>query len=93
MDIVKQILAALQEKNCFSFSCNGASYLIQPENNKGWDYLGLWQTEPKTLGLGKAFFDVMYGPEEAEVRELVNLRCIGGKSIAELWKQGKINIM
>lgn len=91
-DIVSRVLSELREKHCFSFACTGAEYMIQPENNKGFDYLGLWETSPRTLGLGKVFFDVMYGPEEDEVSELLALPRIGGRSFLSLYRDGEISV-
>ncbi len=52
------------------FSYRGKSYLIQEENNKGWDYLSLWRTAPDYSCMCRAFFDVPDGVSRETIREL-----------------------
>ncbi len=66
------------------FSYRGAAYLIQEENNKGYDYLSIWRTAPDYVCLDRVFFDIDDGPDEETVRELLGKRCIEGKSVAEI---------
>ena len=89
-EAIRFVLEALREKNCLEFSCGGGNYLIQPENNKGWDYLCLWRTAPTVECLGRAMFELLYGVDEEAVRELMEQPCISGKSLLELCGEDEI---
>ena len=54
------------------FSCRGGEYLIQAENNKGYDYLGLWRVSPGYTCLNRVFFDLSDGVTEDTVLELLD---------------------
>ena len=66
------------------FSYHGAAYLIQQENNKGYNYLSIWRTEPDYMCLDRVFFDPDDGPDGEAVRELLYKRCIEGRSAADI---------
>ena len=89
-EIIETVLNALFTRRCAEFRISGESYLIQPDNNKGCDYLSLWRTSPRPERLGEAMFDVMYGVDEDAVAELLRLRCIHGHSILEAMQSGSI---
>ena len=69
------------------FSYHGSSYLIQQENNKGYNYLSIWRIVPDYVCLARAFFDLADGIEEATVWELISRTCIENKSAVELLTQ------
>ena len=66
------------------FSYGGKTYLIQQENNKGWNYLSLWRSAPEPACLGRAFFDIFDGVSEATIEELFSLPCIEGRTLEEV---------
>ena len=68
---------ALLSGRIVEFSYQGRDYLIQQENNKGWNYLSLWQTAPDYVCLGRAFFDIFDGISEDTVEELISQPCLG----------------
>ena len=89
---MKSSLAAIVEKllsgGIAEFSYRGKAYLIQQENNKGWNYLSLWRTSPDSVCLGRAFFDIMDGLTEDTIRELFSLPCLEGQSPADVLRSG-----
>ena len=88
-EALRFVLETLRERNCLEFSCGGEDYLIQPENNKGWDYLCLWRTAPTVECLGRAMFELLYGVDGEAVRELMEQPCIRGKSLLELFRNNE----
>ena len=85
-ETIQTVLNALNERRCAEFRINGESYLIQPDNNKGCDYLSLWRTSPRPERLGEAMFDILFGIDADAVSELVRLCCIRGHSVLD-WAQ------
>ena len=79
-EVVKTILAG----RIVEFSYQGSSYLIQPENNKGYNYLSIWRTAPDYVCLDRVFFDIDDGIDEETVSELLNSRCIAGMSVKDI---------
>ena len=77
---VQRVLEGLETRRYVEFRMGSERYLIQPDNNKGCDYLSLWRTEPSPACLGRALYDVMDGPDADTVRELLEQPCIRGKS-------------
>lgn len=69
------------------FSCRGKEYLIQQENNKGWNYLSLWRAAPEPACLGRAFFDIFDGLSRETVRDLFFQPCLEGRSLQELLRE------
>ena len=72
------------------FSYRGKAYLIQQENNKGWNYLSLWRTAPEPAGLGRAFFDIFEGVSEETVLELCAQPCLEGRSLQEILGESEL---
>ena len=66
------------------FLYRGAAYLIQQENNKGYNYLSIWRTAPGYVCLDRVFFDMEDGLDEETVRELLSKPCIEGRSAADI---------
>lgn len=66
------------------FSCGGSAYLIQQENNKGYNYLSIWRTRPDYVCLDRVFFDIEDGLDGETVRELLHRKCIHGRSAASI---------
>ena len=66
------------------FSWHSAAYLIQQENNKGYNYLSIWRTSPDYVCMDRVFFDIEDGLDEETVLEILNKRCIDGRSAAEI---------
>ena len=54
---VQRVLHALHSEGWAEFVCCGEQYLIQCENNKGWDYVSLWCTGTGALCLERVLFD------------------------------------
>ena len=69
------------------FSWRGKEYLIQQENNKGWDYLSLWRTAPDSVCLSRVFFDIFDGVSEETVRELCGGSCLEGHTVLEILQE------
>lgn len=66
------------------FPYRGAAYLIQQENNKGYNYLSIWRTAPDYLCLDRVFFDIDDGLDEETVWELFRRKCIEGRSAEDI---------
>ena len=64
------IIETILSRGFIEFSCYGRTYLIQVENNKGWDYLGLWRTAPDSTCMRRVFFDGPDGVSEETIQEL-----------------------
>lgn len=89
-EIKQTVLHSLLTRRCAEFRLMGEAYLIQPDNNKGCDYLSLWRTSPRPERLGEALYDVMYGVDADAVSELLHLRCIRGQSVISYAQSGRI---
>ena len=89
-EAVHRVLSALLTRNFAEFRCGGETYLIQPENNKGWDYLSIWSTGSMPVCLDRAFFDLRCGIDADTVSELLHLPCIRGGSVLDLLSRGEI---
>ena len=89
-ETIQTVLNALNARRCAEFRLSGEEYLIQPDNNKGCDYLSLWRTSPRPERLGEAMYDVMYGVDEDAVSELLRLRCIRGQSVLSYAQSGHV---
>ena len=87
-ECIQTVLDALSTRRCAEFRLNGEEYLIQPDNNKGCDYLSLWRTSPRPARLGEAMYDVMYGVDADAVAELMRLSCIHGQSVLAVMQSG-----
>ena len=87
---VQRVLDALRTRNFAEFRCGGETYLIQPENNKGWDYISIWCTGSSAACLDRAFFELRDGIDEDTVRELLSLPCICGQSFLQWQERGAI---
>ena len=81
---VTEAAAAILAGRIVEFSCGGSEYLIQQENNKGYNYLSIWRTAPDYVCLDRVFFDIEDGPDEETVLALLGSRCIDGRSAAEI---------
>ena len=67
---MEPIIETILKRGFMEFSYQGRTYLIQVENNKGWDYLSLWRTAPDSTCLRRVFFDGMDGVSEEAIRDL-----------------------
>lgn len=67
---MEAIIETIRLRGYFEFSYQGKTYLIQTENNKGWDYLSLWCTAPGLSCMCRVFFDGFDGVSEETVQEL-----------------------
>ena len=82
--IIPAVCAMLEAGHTVDFSFGGDRYLIEQENNKGWDYISIWRTGSAVQCLGRAMFDIFDGISEDTVRELFELPCIDGRSLSSL---------
>ena len=87
-EIIQTVLNALLARRCVEFRINSEAYLIQPDNNKGCDYLSLWRISPRPGRLGEAMYDILYGIDGDAVSELLHLNCIHGQSILSYIQSG-----
>ena len=85
---VTEAAAAILAGRIVEFSCGGSEYLIQQENNKGFNYLSIWRTSPDYVCLDRVFFDIEDGLDEETVIEILGKKCIEGKSTAEILNGG-----
>ena len=69
---METIIEKILTHGFIEFSYQGKTYLIQVENNKGWDYLSLWRTAPDSACLRRVFFDGMDGISEEAIRDLLD---------------------
>ena len=81
---IREAVETILAGRIVEFSCRGAAYLIQQENNKGYNYLSIWRTAPDYVCLDRVFFDIEDGPDEETVYELLGRRCIEGRSAADI---------
>ena len=82
-EIINKILAG----ELLEFSCQGENYLIQQENNKGWDYISVWRISDRPVCLARTLFDLFDGLGEEDVLDLINQKCIFGRSTAEILEE------
>ena len=87
---VQRVLSALCTQHFAEFRCGGETYLIQPENNKGWDYISIWRTGAAAACLDRAFFELRDGIDEDTVRELLSMPCICGQSFLQCQERGAV---
>ena len=87
---VRSVLESLLTRRCYEFRWGKERCLIQPDNNKGCDYLSLWRTDPSPACLGRALYEVMDGFDADTVRELLEQPCIRGKSYLERLAAGEL---
>ena len=87
---IDRVLDALRTKGFAEFRRGAEAYLIQPESNKGWDYISVWQTSPAAVCLCRAEYDLFGGIDAETVRELMEQPCIGGESLLRLCARGEI---
>ncbi len=66
------VVETILSRGFAEFSHLGRTYLIQAENNKGWDYLSLWRTAPDAFCLQRVFCDDAGGVSGEAVRELLD---------------------
>ena len=71
-DLVEQICQDLEDAGISEFELENEEYFVQAENNKGYDYLGLWHKENFPACLNRVFFDVMDGISADLVKELMS---------------------
>ena len=81
---MKTIIQAILTRGFLEFSYQGKTYLIQTENNKGWDYLSLWRTAPDPSCLRRVFFDGLDGVSEEAVQELLDQPFSDGHTVREI---------
>ena len=83
-DSLQRIYTALLEGHMVEFRFHDTDYLIQQEQNKGWDYISIWQLSEPVACLSRTLFDIWDGISDESVTELLNDACIEGHSVAEL---------
>ena len=69
---METIIETILSRGLVEFSYQGRTYLIQTENNKGWDYFSLWRTAPGLFCLRRGFYDDADGASREAVRELLD---------------------
>lgn len=84
---LQALTQALMNGKIAEFSWHGEDYLIQQENNKGWDYLSIWRTSGSPVCLGRALFDIYDGASEETVQELIQVPCMQGRTLEELFPE------
>lgn len=72
------------------FSYHGEEYLIQEENNKGWNYLSLWRITPHSTCMRRVFFDILDGVSAETIRELLAQPFSDGHSVREVLRSPEI---
>ena len=87
-DIIDYLLSG----KMYEFSYRRREYLIQQENNKGYNYLSLWRTSPDYTCLARSFFDIYDGLDAQTVRDIVDNPCIEGKTVIEILEEEKAGI-
>ena len=78
------IIETILSRGFAEFSYRGKTYLIQVENNKGWDYVSLWRTAPDSTCMLRVFFDGPDGVSEETVRELLDQPFSDGATVREI---------
>lgn len=72
MSAAEAILNALERQHYYEFAKDGERYLIQPDNNKGCDYLSLWRMGEPPVRLRQAVYDIFDGIDAETVEELIS---------------------
>ena len=88
---METIIDKLLSGRTVEFSYQGQEYLIQQENNKGWDYLGLWRTRPGPACLSRVFFDLADGVSLETIQELFS-EPFEGRTVQELLQESRVII-
>ena len=88
---METIIDKLLSGRTVEFSYQGQEYLIQQENNKGWDYLGLWRTSPGPVCLSRAFFDLADGVSPETIQELFS-EPFDGRTVQEILLESQVMI-
>ena len=78
------IIERIRSGGVIEFSYNGEAYLIQEENNKGWNYLSLWRITPNSTCMSRVFFDILDGVSEETIRELLAQPLSDGHTVQEI---------
>ena len=85
--MTQQQLHTLRERvaagHTADFSLRGVPYIIQQENNKGWDYISIWRLEPRAACLARSLFDIFDGIDGGTVDDLLSQPCLDGKSFLD----------
>lgn len=84
------LIEAFLTRGYCEFSYRGKTYLIQAENNKGWDYLSLWRTAPNLTCMSRVFFDGLDGVSEEAVQELLDQPFTDEHTIREIIQSPEI---
>ena len=84
------IIEKLLSGGVAEFSYCGGEYLIQPENNKGWNYLCLRRIMPDSTCMCRVFFDILDGVSEETIRELLDQPFSEGHSVQEVLQSQEI---
>ncbi len=87
---METIIEKILKHGYIEFSYQGKTYLIQAENNKGWDYLSLWCTAPESTCLSRVFFDGMDGVSEEAIQELFDRPFSEERTIREVIQSPEI---
>ena len=81
---IAEVVKTILDGRIVEFAYHGSSYLIQQENNKGYNYLSVWRSAPDYVCLDRVFFDIDDGIDDETVSELLNKRCIAGMSVNDI---------
>ena len=81
---ITDALATILSGRIVEFTYRDSAYLIQQENNKGYNYLSIWRTAPDYVCLDRVFFDIEDGLDEETVQALLTGKCIDGMSAADI---------
>ena len=84
MMTIQEALKTILAGRIVEFAYHGSAYLIQEENNKGYNYLSIWRTAPDYVCLDRVFFDIDDGIDEETARELLCRRCIEGMCVIDI---------
>ena len=84
MMTIREALKTILAGRIVEFAYHGSAYLIQEENNKGYNYLSIWRTAPDYVCLDRVFFDIDDGIDEETIWELLSRRCIEGNSVTDI---------
>ncbi len=87
---MEPIIETIRSRGWFEFSYQGRTYLIQTENNKGWDYLGLWCTAPGFTCMSRVFLDGSDDISEETIRELLDRSFPGEHTLREILQEIQI---
>ena len=84
--VIERILSG----GVLEFSYNGETYLIQEENNKGWNYLSLWRITPASTCMSRVFFDILDGVSEETILELLAQPVSDGHTVQEILQSSEV---